>query len=349
MNNKNIVVAGGAGYIGSHVCVELLEAGYTLLVIDDFSNSHPQSLERVMEISGINDRDRLQLMRSDMADASQYDDIIKRVSVFAPSGAIHLAGLKAVGESVSEPGRYYHTNINSTLTLIDALKAAGAKRIVFSSSATVYGDHNNSPVDETGKTGPTNPYGQTKFMIEQILADVAVSDHEWKICNLRYFNPVGAHISGKIGEDPNDIPNNLFPFIAQVAIGRRDRLSVYGNDYPTVDGTGVRDYIHVCDLANGHLKALEYLEGSHSSGVSCFNLGTGKGLSVLEVVSAFGKAADRDIPYEIAPRRDGDIAEIFANSSLANQHLNWHATKTLEDMCTDHWRWQSDNPQGYKD
>lgn len=345
---KNIVVTGGAGFIGSHVCVELLNAHYNLLVIDDFSNSSPVSLDRVLEITGINDRQRLQILKADMADHGQNELITKRIIDFNPQGAIHMAGLKAVGESVAQPSRYYRVNINATHTLMDAMAACGGGNVVFSSSATVYGDLNESPVDETGNTGPTNPYGQTKFMIEQILEDIARADKSFKICNLRYFNPVGAHSSGKIGEDPNDIPNNLFPYIAQVAVGRREKLSVYGNDYPTHDGTGVRDYIHVSDLANGHLKALEYLEESASPSISRFNLGTGIGYSVLDVVNAFGKAAGREIPYQVTDRRDGDIATIYANAARANKLLGWQAHKEIEDMCADHWRWQSNNPNGYK-
>ncbi len=349
MNEQRIIVAGGAGYIGSHICVDLLENGASLLVIDDFSNSDPRVLERVREITGINDPDRLQLIKADLAAPADQRQLSQKTKNFRPTGAIHLAGLKAVGESVAQPARYYQTNINATFCLLELLTANRAKTLVFSSSATVYGDLNNSPVDETGKTGPTNPYGHTKHMIEQILSDVAEADHEWRIANLRYFNPVGAHKSGRIGEDPNDIPNNLFPYIAQVAVGRRDKLSVYGDDYQTRDGTGVRDYIHVCDLADGHLKALTYLLGESAPPLSTFNLGTGDGLSVLEVIQAFSKAADRDIPYEITARRAGDIAEIFADASKAQKTLGWSATRSLNDMCADHWRWQSSNPQGFNE
>jgi len=354
MSGHKIILTGGAGYIGSHVCVELLEKGDTVLVIDDFSNSHPKSLERVRTITGINDPSRLQVIEADMANPDHNQRIIDKGVEFGPHGAVHMAGLKAVGESVAQPARYYRVNINATHTLLEAMSSAmdagtGQGNIVFSSSATLYGDHNKSPVDESGKTGPTNPYGQTKFMIEQILEDVAHSDERWKICNLRYFNPVGAHPTGLIGEDPNDIPNNLFPFIAQVAVGRRAKLSVYGDDYETVDGTGVRDYIHVTDLANGHLKALEYLILHDAPATSRFNLGTGNGSSVLEVVAAFGKAAERDIPYQITNRRAGDIAAIYADATKAQEILKWETQKTLEDMCNDHWRWQSENPAGYAD
>ena len=342
---KRIVVAGGAGYIGSHVCVELLSSGATALVIDNLSNAHPEAINRIRELASGD----IELVEFDLADPAQKNDIISAVKEFRPDGAVHLAGLKAVGESVEEPARYYRVNLGAALTLFEALEAAKAKNLVFSSSATVYGDHNQSPVDETGRTGPTNPYGRTKLFIEDIAKDIAQSDPEWRIVNLRYFNPVGAHASGRIGEDPNDIPNNLFPFIAQVAVGRRDKLRVFGNDYATPDGTGVRDYIHVTDLARGHAAALDYLAAQKSGCAVDINLGTGKGVSVLEAVAAFKRASNRDIPYEIAARRDGDIAEIYADSNLAHKLLGWRAEKTLEEMCADHWRWQSQNPNGYED
>ncbi len=341
---KRIVVTGGAGYIGSHVCVELLAGGAAALVIDNFSNAHPEALNRIRELAPGD----LEVLERDLADPAQSEDIISAVRDFNPDGAVHLAGLKAVGESVTEPARYYRTNLGAALTLIEALDAADAKNLVFSSSATVYGDRNESPVDESGLTGPTNPYGRTKLFIEDIVRDIAHSDNRWRIVNLRYFNPVGAHASGRIGEDPNDIPNNLFPFIAQVAVGRRDKLQVFGGDYPTPDGTGVRDYIHVTDLARGHVAALDYLAAKKTGGAVDINLGTGKGVSVLEAVAAFKRASNRDIPYDIAPRRDGDIAEIYANADLAQKLLGWRAEKTLEDMCADHWRWQSQNPEGYQ-
>ncbi|MEQ8176759.1 MAG: UDP-glucose 4-epimerase GalE [Amphiplicatus sp.] len=338
-----IIVAGGAGYIGSHVCVELLEAGKSVLVIDNFANSSPEALARIEEIA----KGKVDFLEADLADSAHTDKIVAAVSAFKPDGAVHLAGLKAVGESVAEPMRYYAVNLGATVTLLKALDAAGARLIVFSSSATVYGDRNKSPVTEDGATGPTNPYGRTKYFIEEMLRDQVRADPRWKACNLRYFNPVGAHASGRIGEDPNGIPNNLFPFIAQVAVGRRDKLSVFGNDYPTKDGTGVRDYIHVVDLAKGHVKALDYLAKEEAPGSVDVNLGTGVGYSVLQAIAAFKRASNRDIPYEIAPRRDGDIAEIYADAERAKKLLGWKAEKTLEDMCADHWRWQSENPDGY--
>lgn len=343
MTGKRIIVAGGAGYIGSHVCVELLNAGHKVLVIDNFSNSSPKALDRIKEIAGAG----AELLRADLADAADAERIISAVKAFRPDGAVHLAGLKAVGESVVEPIRYYSVNLPATFTLVRALEEANARILVFSSSATVYGDLNPSPVDESGAVGPTNPYGRTKLFIEEMLKDLARADARWKICNLRYFNPVGAHSSGKIGEDPNGVPNNLFPFIAQVAVGRIAKLKVYGNDYPTRDGTGIRDYIHVVDLAKGHVAAIDHLGREKAPGASCFNLGTGKGVSVFEAIAAFKRASNRDIPYEIAPRRDGDIAEIYAKPDKAQKLLGWRATRTIEDMCADHWRWQSDNPNGY--
>jgi len=341
---KRIVVTGGAGYIGSHVAVELLSAGASVLIIDNFSNSHPEAIKRIGELAPGD----LQLLERDLVNPAHIEDITTAIKDFNPDGAVHLAGLKAVGESVAEPARYYHTNIGAALTLIRALEEADAKTLVFSSSATVYGDRNDSPVDEGGLTGPTNPYGRTKYYIEEILKDLALSDGAWRIINLRYFNPVGAHPSGRIGEDPNGIPNNLFPFIAQVAVGRRDKLMVFGDDYPTRDGTGVRDYIHVTDLARGHAAALDYLGAQKAGGATDINLGTGKGFSVLEAIAAFKRSSNRDIPFETAPRRDGDIAEIFANANLAKKLLGWTAEKTLDEMCADHWRWQSQNPDGYK-
>lgn len=343
--SDRIVVTGGAGYIGSHVCVELLSRGASLLVIDNFANSHPEAVNRIQEIANAD----VALLERDMADPEHKTDIVKAVIDFRPDGGIHLAGLKAVGESVAEPARYYSVNIGSALTLIEALEAANARTIVFSSSATVYGEDNANPVDEAGATAPTNPYGRTKNFIEDMIKDIARSDDQWRAVNLRYFNPVGAHPSGKIGEDPNGLPNNLFPFIAQVAVGRREKLSVFGNDYPTSDGTGIRDYIHVSDLARGHAAALSYLRQQETGCAIDVNLGTGVGYSVLEAVAAFKRASNRDIPYEIVPRRDGDIAEIYANASLAQKLFNWRAEKSLKEMCADHWRWQSQNPDGYTD
>lgn len=342
--NEKIVVTGGAGYIGSHVTVELLSAGAEVLVIDNFANAHPLALERIRGIAP----GPLTLLERDLADQAGAQDIVDAVKDFAPSGAVHLAGLKAVGESVAEPARYYNINLNATLTLLRALEAADARRLVFSSSATVYGDHNQNPVDETGATGPANPYGRTKLFIEDILKDVAEADPRWRIVNLRYFNPAGAHASGAIGEDPNGIPNNLFPLIAQVAVGRRDKISVYGGDYPTLDGTGVRDYIHVVDLARGHLAALKFLADAKNAGATDVNLGIGEGVSVLQAIAAFKRASNRDIPHEIVDRRPGDVAEIYANPKRAADLFGWKAEKTIDDICADHWRWQSNNPNGYE-
>jgi len=341
--SDRIIVTGGAGYIGSHVCVELAMAGRELLVIDDFSNSSPRALARIENISGR----AIEFLEADLANPAHTDKINKAVVAFKPDGAVHLAGLKAVEESVADPIRYYDINLNAALTLVRALDAVDARSIVFSSSATVYGGLNDSPVDETGSIGPVNAYGRTKYFIEEMLRDLHQSNSAWKICNLRYFNPVGAHPSGKIGEDPNGVPNNLFPFIAQVAIGRRKMLNIFGNDYPTRDGTGIRDYIHICDLARGHMKAIDYLANAENPGIVDVNLGTGVGYSVLEAIAAFKRASNRDIPFEIAPRRDGDIAEIYANPKKAAELLGWKAQKSLEDMCADHWRWQSANPDGY--
>ena len=342
---QRIIVTGGAGYIGSHVTVELLNAGRSVLIIDNFANSSPEALRRIETIAGA----APEFLQADLADPADMDRIVEAARAFGADGAIHMAGLKAVGESVAEPLRYYETNILATLTLIKALEASGGKALVFSSSATVYGDLNKSPVTENGLTGPTNPYGRTKFFIEEILRDLVAADAAWRICNLRYFNPVGAHPSGLIGEDPNGVPNNLFPFIAQVAVGRREKLSIFGDDYPTADGTGVRDYIHVVDLARGHLAALDHLASLQAGGAINVNLGTGTGYSVLQAVAAFKRASNRDIPYEIAPRRPGDIAEIYADPATARDTLGWQAEKTLDDMCADHWRWQSGNPNGYAD
>lgn len=342
---ERIIVTGGAGYIGSHVCVELLAAGKTLLVIDDFSNSSPEALRRVEEIAGA----RVDLLKVDMADQAQWKTIRDAAKDFGAQAAVHLAGLKAVGESVVEPERYYRVNLGAALSLIDALKAAGARLVVFSSSATVYGAQNPNPVDESGRLEPANPYGRTKLVIEEMLRDVARADPAWKIANLRYFNPVGAHSSGRIGEDPRGVPNNLFPFIAQVAVGKRDKVRIFGDDYQTRDGTGVRDYIHVVDLARGHLAALDCLAESAGAGAIDINLGTGAGYSVLEAIDAFERAAGCEIAYEYAPRRSGDIAEIYANPGKAHELFGWKADKSLDEMCADHWRWQRNNPDGYGD
>jgi len=342
--SKRVIVTGGAGFIGSHVCVELLQSGRDVLVIDDFSNSSPEALSRVAALAGR----EAAFLKADLADARQAQTVTDAIVAFKPDGAIHLAGLKAVGESVSDPVRYYAVNLGATFSLLRALSMAGARAVVFSSSATVYGDLNQSPVSENGATGPTNPYGRSKFFIEEMLKDLSRSDASWRIANLRYFNPVGAHPSGLIGEDPAGVPNNLFPYIAQVAVGRLGKLKVFGGDYPTRDGTGVRDYIHVVDLARGHLAALEYLKSTKANGVVDINLGAGKGVSVLEAVAAFKRASNRDIPYVIVDRRHGDVADVYADVTKANKLLGWRAEKSLEEMCADHWRWQHANPNGYR-
>jgi UDP-glucose 4-epimerase len=338
-----IVVTGGAGYIGSHVCVELLAAGADILVIDDFSNSSPKALKRVEEIAGR----KLELLQADLTDARCTDEVAHAVRRFKPDGAVHLAGLKAVGESVEHPVRYYAVNIGTALNTIRAVHQAGAWHFVFSSSATVYGERAQSPIPENAPTAPANPYGRSKRAIEDILRDLARADPGFKIVNLRYFNPVGAHPSGRIGEHPKGVPNNLFPFMAQVAVGTRERLEIFGNDWPTRDGTGVRDYIHVVDLAKGHVKALAWLAAQAGPVARDINLGTGRGYSVLEAVDAFSRAAGRPIPHVFAPRRPGDVAELFADTSLAQALLDWRAEKSLGEMCADHWRWQRENPDGY--
>jgi UDP-glucose 4-epimerase len=334
-----ILVTGGAGYIGSHTCVELLEAGYEVVVLDNFSNSDPESLKRVQEIT----EKTFKTYEADLLDRAKMETIFAENKIEA---VIHFAGLKAVGESVAEPLRYYQNNITGTLILAETMKKFGVKRLVFSSSATVYGMAETVPLTEQTPLGATNPYGWSKLMIEQILRDLHVSDPEWGIALLRYFNPIGAHESGRIGEDPNGIPNNLLPYIAQVAVGKREKLNVFGNDYPTPDGTGVRDYIHVVDLAKGHLKALEKVMPGHL--VDAYNLGTGNGYSVLDIVKAFEKASGKTIPYDIVDRRPGDVAVSYADPTKAKNELNWQAEKGLDDMCKDTWRWQSTNMNGYK-
>lgn len=333
-----ILVTGGAGYIGSHTCLELLNAGYEVVVVDNLMNSKEESLRRVQEITGKS----LLFHKADLLDKASLDAIFQPVSIDA---VIHFAGLKAVGESVQIPLHYYKNNITGTLTLCEVMAEHSVKNIVFSSSATVYGDPASVPIREDFPLGPTSPYGRTKWMIEEILKDLHASDPAWNIALLRYFNPIGAHESGRIGEDPNGIPNNLLPFIAQVAVGRRKELSVFGNDYPTPDGTGVRDYIHVVDLSTGHLCALHRL--SEGCGVVTYNLGTGRGYSVLEVVKAFEQASGRTIPYRITGRREGDIATCYADPKRANDELNWTARRGIGEMCADTWRWQSQNPDGY--
>ncbi len=333
-----ILVTGGAGYIGSHTCLELLETGHEVVVVDNLMNSKEESLKRVQEITG----KPLIFNPVDLLDRHALIDIFTRHHIDA---VIHFAGLKAVGESVRVPLKYYHNNITGTLILCEVMAEHSVKNIVFSSSATVYGDPAAVPIREDFPVGPTNPYGRTKLMIEEILKDLFVSDPSWNIALLRYFNPIGAHKSGRIGEDPDGIPNNLVPYISQVAVGRLQELKVFGNDYPTPDGTGLRDYIHVVDLAQGHLYALDRLLAG--SGVMTYNLGTGRGYSVLEVVSAFEKACSRKIRFQIVGRRDGDIAACFADPSKANRELGWAAKRGIEEMCIDTWRWQSNNPHGY--
>jgi len=334
----NILVTGGAGYIGSHTVVQLLEEGYGVIIVDNFSNSKPESLKRIKEITGKD----FKFYEVDLLDREALDKVFVDNEIDA---VIHFAGLKAVGESVSIPMKYYHNNITGTLVLCELMKKHNVKNMVFSSSATVYGMNNVSPLTEDLPLSTTNPYGSTKLMIEQILRDIYVSDNTWSIALLRYFNPIGAHISGRIGEDPNGIPNNLMPYITQVAIGKREELSVFGNDYDTHDGTGVRDYIHVVDLASGHLKAVNKVMGM--KGIEAYNLGTGTGYSVLDVINNFEKATDVKVPYKIIERRPGDIGTCYADASKAYKELDWKAEKNLEDMCRDSWRWQSNNPNGY--
>ena len=335
----SILVTGGAGYIGSHTCIELLNAGYDIVVVDNFYNSKREALRRIAELAG----KQFAFYECDIRDAQGLDRIFKTEKIDA---VIHFAGLKAVGESCQKPLEYYDNNVNGTLVLCDVMRKNGCKKIVFSSSATVYGMNNVSPLKETMATGgTTNPYGTTKFMIELILRDLQAADEEWSVSLLRYFNPIGAHKSGRIGEDPNGIPNNLMPYITQVAIGKRECLSVFGNDYDTHDGTGVRDYIHVVDLALGHVKAVEHTLSK--TGVDIYNLGTGTGYSVLDVVHAFEKASGVKINYQIAPRRPGDIATCYSDPTKAKEELGWVAERGLEEMCEDSWRWQSRNPNGF--
>ena len=335
----HVLVTGGAGYIGSHTCVELLEKGIGVVVIDNLCNSNPESLRRVEELTG----KKLRFYEGDVRDAALLDKIFCENAIDC---VIHFAGLKAVGESVSIPWKYYDNNLNSTLVLTKAMEKAGVKKLIFSSSATVYTADNEMPLNEESRTGNcTNPYGWTKYMTEQILSGIAYADPQWSICLLRYFNPIGAHASGRIGEDPRGIPNNLMPYITQVAVGRREKLSVYGNDYDTHDGTGVRDYIHVVDLAKGHVAAVSYV--ADHKGCQIFNLGTGTGYSVLDMVEAFRRVNGVPLPYQIAPRRPGDIATCYADPAKSARELGWKAEKNLDDMCRDAWNWQKNNPQGY--
>ena len=334
-----ILVTGGAGYIGSHTCVELLEAGYGVVVLDNLANSSAESISRVQEITG----KKVVFHKVDLLDRQAVAAVFDEEPIDA---VIHFAGLKAVGESVEMPLNYYHNNVSGTLVLMEVMKEYGVKNFVFSSSACVYGDPQTVPITEEFPLQPTNPYGQTKVMIEQILKDLHVADPSLNIVLLRYFNPVGAHSSGRIGEDPLGIPNNLVPYIAQVASSKLDELSVYGNDYPTDDGTGVRDYIHVMDLASGHVKALEKL--AEKPGVVFYNLGTGRGNSVLEMVRAFEKASGKKVHYKIVGRRPGDIACCYADPTKAERELSWKAARDIDEMCSDTWRWQSGNPNGYE-
>lgn len=335
-----ILVAGGAGYIGTHTCVELLERGYEVVVVDNFYNSSEEALDRVREITGKS----LKFYKGDILNREDLNPIFEQENIEA---VINFAGLKAVGESVYKPLEYYHNNITGTLVLCDVMRSHGCKNMIFSSSATVYGDPAEIPITENCPQGEiTNPYGRTKAMLEQILTDLHTGDPQWNIMLLRYFNPIGAHCSGLIGEDPKGIPNNLVPYIAQVAVGKLDCLGVFGDDYDTPDGTGVRDYIHVVDLAVGHVKAIEKL--NNSQGVHIYNLGTGVGYSVLDVVKAYEKASGKKVPYQVKPRRAGDIATCYCDASKAEAELKWTAKRGIEEMCADSWKWQSMNPDGYR-
>ncbi|MBM6403373.1 UDP-glucose 4-epimerase GalE [Phycicoccus sp. CSK15P-2] len=336
-----VLVSGGAGYIGSHTVVQLVAAGHDVVVVDSFANAKPTVVGRIEHLTGL----PLDLRSFDLTDQDKTEHLFAHEPFDA---VIHFAGLKAVGESVEKPLEYYENNLGSTFSLVRAMRRHGVKRMVFSSSATVYGAEAPVPMHEDLPTSATNPYGWTKVMQEQILRDVAAADPTWRIALLRYFNPVGAHASGTIGEDPSDVPNNLMPYIAQVAVGRRDRLRVFGDDYDTVDGTGVRDYIHVEDLAAGHVAALHRL-GETDAPVSTWNLGTGRGTSVLELLHAFERACGHELPYEVVDRRPGDIAASYADPTRAEAELGWRAERTVDDMCADTWRWQSQNPKGYPD
>ncbi|MDE6355715.1 MAG: UDP-glucose 4-epimerase GalE [Clostridia bacterium] len=336
---KTVLVTGGAGYIGSHTCVELLQSGYNVVAVDNYSNSSPESIKRVEKITG----KKVALYEADVRDKTALDKIFKAHKI---DWVIHFAGLKAVGESCEKPVEYYDNNLNGTLVLLQAMRENGCKKIVFSSSATVYGDPEVLPLTEDCKTGgTTNPYGTSKYFQEIMLTDVYKADKEWTVVLLRYFNPVGAHESGLIGEDPKGIPNNLTPYIAKVAIGELKEVGVFGNDYPTHDGTGVRDYIHVVDLAKGHVAAIDKIT---NGGVYTYNLGTGVGYSVLDVIHAFDKACGRELPYVIKPRRAGDIAACYANAEKAKRELGWEAKLGIEEMCASSWNWQQKNPNGYK-
>ena len=345
MKNK-ILVTGGAGYIGSHTCITLHQAGYDVVVYDNLSNSSIEAINRASKLAG----QPIEFIEGDIRDAKLLKQVFTENDFF---GVIHFAGLKAVGESVTKPLLYYNNNVSGTITLLEVMAEANVKNLVFSSSATVYGDPEVLPIDETSPRSCTNPYGQSKLTVEHILQDLAATNDGWNLIPLRYFNPVGAHPSGQIGEDPNDIPNNLMPYISQVAVGKLEKLSIFGNDYPTVDGTGVRDFIHVTDLAQGHVAALNYLQQqvslsqTSSVGFLPINLGTGKGTSVLELVTAFSEVSGQDIPYQFSARRAGDIASCYASADKAKQLLGWEAKLSITEMCQDTWRWQSINPNGY--
>lgn len=335
----SVLVTGGLGYIGSHTCVELMNAGQDVVVVDNLYNCKKSSYDRIKALVGKD----FSFYECDIRDAEGLSNVFEKENI---TSVIHFAGLKAVGESVHKPLEYFDNNVTGTLVLLDVMRKHGCKKIVFSSSATVYGMNNVSPLTEDMEVGGvTNPYGRTKFMIECILKDLYVSDNSWSICLLRYFNPIGAHESGIMGEDPKGIPNNLLPYIAQVAVGKLEKVHVFGNDYPTPDGTGVRDYIHVVDLAIGHVKAIEHC--SDKEGVHIYNLGTGNGYSVLDIVKAFSKACGKEIPYQIDPRRPGDIAECYADPAKAKAELGWEAKRGIDEMCADSWRWQSTHPDGF--
>ena len=337
---STILVTGGAGYIGSHTCVELLESGYDVVVVDNLCNSSKESLKRVEKITGKG----VKFYEADIADKTAMSKIFEENNIF---GVIHFAGLKAVGESVEKPLEYYKNNISGTLSMCEVMREYNVKNIIFSSSATVYGDPDTVPITEECPKGQcTNPYGWTKSMLEQMLMDIQKADNEWNVILLRYFNPIGAHKSGLMGEDPNGIPNNLMPYVMKVAIGQLPKVNVFGNDYSTPDGTGVRDYIHVVDLAVGHVKAIKKIE--ENPGVKIYNLGTGKGYSVLDVINNVSKAVGKDIPYVIAERRAGDIAECYADPALAKKELGWEAKNGIKEMCEDSWNWQKNNPNGYR-
>ena len=339
MQDKTVLVTGGAGYIGTHTCVELAAAGYRLVVVDNFSNSKPSAIARVEELTG----QHIPVHRVDVTDAAGLEQVFAQYPVDA---VIHFAGLKAVGESVEQPLRYYRTNVFGTVTLLEVMARAGVKQLVFSSTATVYGEPDTVPIPEQESIKPNSPYGRSKAMVEAMLEDLVIADPEWRVARLRYFNPVGAHVSGRIGEDPCGVPNNLLPYIAQVAVGKRPFLRVWGDDYPTPDGTGVRDYIHVMDLARGHVAALAALRERTSFVV---NLGSGVGVSVLDMVQAFARACGQPIPYQMMERRAGDIASYYADPAAAAEMLRWRVQYDVDRMCVDAWRWQSSNPDGYPD